>query len=819
MPRFLFVLLSFAFASVDTRAAETLPPANLRYANLDQADVPSFQRHVLPLMGRLGCNGRSCHGSFQGQGGFRLSLFGYDFKSDHLALLGGEEPRVDLKSPKASLMLQKPAKLVDHKGGKRMDVASWEYNLFLKWIEAGSPPVKEREPTFTSLDIEPKEILFTKPGETKQLTIRAHWSDGVIENVTPLCRFRSNDESIATVNESGVITVVGKGDTSIVAFYDNGVGTVPVLLPVTDKIGAKYPSVPVPTKIDELVLDKLKKLGVVPSDVCGDAEFLRRLALDLTGSLPRPEEVTAFLADSSADKRAKKIDELLNRPEYAAWWATRLCDFTGNNEANGPLGGEQGLRREFSRLWYQWIHARVRDNIGYDKIAAGIMLGVSRKPDQTYEDFCKESSAYFRRNQPADFTARDNMPFFWNRRLLGKPEERAMAVAHAFLGVNLQCASCHKHPYDQWTKDDFDSFSLFFTSVRYGASDRTVVTRLKKELGLEGVDEDLGAYKKKLADAVADGKVGPLKEVSVPFKKKSAKPNNTKAAATKGRVLTPRLLGGEEVVDNYDDPRQPVVDWMREEDNPYFARAFVNRVWASYFSRGLIEPADDLNLANPPSNAPLLDYLATAFIKSNFDMKWLHRTIVSSRTYQLSGKPNETNTLDEKNLSRSVVRRLPAEVAYDAIVTATASDDARKSREQNTVAALAIGESSGFAARRGDDGMFAVQLFGRPARSINCDCERSNEPALLQTVYLRNDPDVLKMLDRADGWLKQVAKAKITNKDELIRDAYLRTLSRLPDEREKEIARKHLDGEADLSAGLRDLVWVLINTKEFIVNH
>src|SRR5262249_9443111 len=226
------------------------------------------------------------------------------------------------------------------------------------------------------------------------------------------------------------------------------------------------------------------------------------------------------------------------------------------------------------------LERRVRDNVPYDKLVEGIVLASSRNPAQSYEDFCKEMSGYFRKDHPADFAARDTMPYYWMRRARGKPEEKARGFAHAFLGVSLQCASCHKHPYDQWTKQDFDQFALFFNGVRYGAGNRATVQAMKKGTGLEGLDEDSGAYKRKFVDLLSAGKVLPFKEVAVPAPRKAANKGKP-GRVVGGRVITPKLLGGEAVVDNdYPDPRQPLMDWVREPDNPYFARAFVNRVWA-----------------------------------------------------------------------------------------------------------------------------------------------------------------------------------------------------------------------------------------------
>src|SRR5262245_23660744 len=323
-------------------------------------------------------------------------------------------------------------------------------------------------------------------------------------------------------------------------------------------------------------------------------------------------------------------------------------------------------------------------------------------------------SSYFRKNDPADFAARSTMPYFWTRKLLGKPEEQALAFAHAFLGVSLQCAQCHKHPYDQWTKQDFDQFTAFFSGIHYTAGNRAETNAMKKGTVLEGLDEDSGDYKRKFVNLLEGGKVLPFKELHVPQNQK-AKPGAKPGVRVGSRVITPKLLGGEEVVNaNYSDPRQPIMEWMREAENPYFAKAFVNRVWANYFGAGLIDPPDDLNLANPPSNPELLDYLADGFVASKYDMKWLHRTIVLSHAYQRSWKPNETNKHDEKNYSRAVLRRLPSEVIVDAVHLATASDDERKKLNANPSELRAIGRVSGFAGGRGNDFAFATNLFGKP---------------------------------------------------------------------------------------------------------
>ncbi|HUE71909.1 MAG TPA: DUF1549 domain-containing protein [Pirellulaceae bacterium] len=822
----------FAFASIALMAwsavaagGETLVPVSQRFAGEHTAERPDFQRHVVPLLGTLGCNGRACHGSFQGQGGFRLSLFGYDFAADHEALAGGDEPRVDVKSPEGSLAILKPTAGVDHEGGQRVEPGTWQHRLLVAWIKAGAKPMPADAAQFVALDIEPAEILLSSPGEIVPLKVIARWSDGSREVVTPLCRFQTSDESVATVDGSGKVSAVGRGDAHIVVFYDNGVVPVPAIFPVSDLAGARYPEVKTPTKIDELIVAKLRKLGIVPAEICTDEEFLRRASLDLTGTLPLPDEVKAFVADKSNDKRGQKIDELMKRPTYAAWWATKLGDWTGNGEGAGPVGGEQGLRRRYSELWHRWFYRRLEENVPYDEIAAGIVLATSRRPDQTYEDFCAEMSSYFRKENPADFADHPTVPWFWSRRALGPPEEKARAFAYSFLGVRLECAQCHKHPFDQWTKQDFDQFTAFFNGVRYGPSAREQMREMKEAAGLGKMDEDSGDYKRQFVALLESGTVLPFKEVTVPQRpsRPTRPPRNSKGKF--GRVITPRLLGGEEVLtQQYDDPRRPLMDWLRQEDNPYFARAVVNRVWASHFGRGIVEPPDDMNLANPAVNGPLLDHLTREFVAHGYDLMWLHREILSSHAYQRSWRSPQPGVLDERNFSRAILRRLPAEVMYDALVLATASDDEMTAlaSDEGKIGQRAIGPKSGFSNRR-DETLYAVYLFGKPAREVNCDCERSASPSLQQTLFLRNDAELLSLLDRKEGWLAQLdrehGKKEWPAAEKLIEAAYLRSLGRMPTAIERQIAARHLSAANSPREGLRELLWALVNTKEFVVNH
>ena len=926
------VLALFGVVSSLT-AAEVLKPANERFAANTPAasapaanspvaevpvgetpaakteEVPSFQRHVLPLMGRLGCNGRSCHGSFQGQGGFRLSLFGYDFKADHDALLKGDHPRANVAEAEESLMLLKASQEVPHKGGKRMDVDSWEYRLLSRWIQSGAKGVDEHDIGFERLDVSPAQIVFTKAGETVQLKVTAVWRDGQQEDVTPLCRFRTNDESVSEVDANGLVKALGPGDTHIVAFYDNGVVPVQTLLPVSDLTGDKYPAVPTPTKIDELVVQKQRTLGMVSSELCTDAEFLRRVSLDMTGTLPAADEVEAFLADQSSDKRAKKVDELLERPAYAAWWATRMSDVLGNSPASFN-NQERNIGEKVSSIYFHWLEQRLKSNMPYDQIVEGILVSQSRNPGQSYEDYVKEMGSYFRKANPAEYT-RATVPFFWMRNTFNQQPERSMATAYAFLGVRLQCAQCHKHPFDQWTQDDFNQFTNFFGRIVYNQPESK-----EDRQQFAALTETFKKDRKLQAQAIDKGEMYPFREVylsaNTPNRNvKKGDKNNKRPKVTQS--VTARALGDDPVdLPKETDPRQVLMNWMREKDNPYFARAYVNRVWSAYFGVGIIEPADDLNLANPPSNAPLLDYLAQSFIENKFDIKRLHREIANSRTYQLSWKTNETNKLDTRNFSHSMPRRLPAEVAYDAVKSAVASSN-ELAKWKDDPSSRAIATTTGYQ-RNGAAGklQYGLVVFGRPVRLTNCDCERSNEPSLLQTIYLRNDNEIYQTL-QTSGWLKEfdkklgvvtadetknraveerqknagknrmkqltrgitegkklIAKLKEANKtdklaeaeknvtsleaklaklqetapkaetaaptpevkpatesvklaesdwDAIIREAYLRTVSRPPTADEIQRSKQYITESEQASVGMRDLVWALLNTKEFIVNH
>jgi hypothetical protein len=386
---------------------------------------------------------------------------------------------------------------------------------------------------------------------------------------------------------------------------------------------------------------------------------------------------------------------------------------------------------------------------------------------------------------------------------LEKPEDKALALAHSFLGIRLQCAQCHKHPFAPWTQHDFQQFSALLENVRYGvASDaRHQYRELAEQVGLQLRGDDGSPVPQDVLQRARAGHTVPWREIYIDRRSES--------------VVLSLLRGRNIELRSDDDPRVAIMRWMKEPDNPWFARAFVNRVWSGYFHVGIIEPPDELNPANPPSNAELLNWLAQGFVENGYDMLWLHRQIVTSQAYQRSWKPNDTNRDDRRNFSRAVPRRIPAEVVYDALKQAVAASD-QLDEVRGDLTRRAIGHLSMRLA-----GTYAMQVFGKPDRAVNCDCERVSQPTLLQSIFMQNDP-LLEQRLAESGWIQEIAKAELAggkiSPAELARLAWLRTLGRPPAREESERAEAHLAAADSLAEGLGDLLWALINTKEFILN-
>ncbi len=777
-----------------------------------------FERHVMGLLGRMGCNSGSCHGSFQGKGGLRLSLFGYDPAKDYAALTReANGRRVSIDNPDNSLLLLKATGQVPHGGLTRFSKESWSYRVLRAWIAQGAGWTKGSGDV-ASIRITPPEQAFARPGLTAQLRVRATFADGQSEDITPLCDFRTNDDAVAEVTSLGAVKASRPGDTSIIVSYRGQVLPVRVLVPTVPAPGFRYPAVPTVNFIDVEVFAKLRRLNMVPSDLCTDSEFLRRVTLDTVGTLPTPTEVRAFLADKRADKRARKIDELLAHPMHAALWATKFCDITGNN--TDALENPQQRRAHLSQMWHDWFRKRVADNMPYDELVKGVFCATSRE-GKAPEDYVKDVTA---REEEMDagrkpsYADRPSLDLFWRRQQRVTIDQWGEKTAAAFLGVRLECAQCHKHPFDRWTQADYRAYANVFAPVQFGISPESAKTF--RAVNVERQKETVERQKKQRMKG-AKGvflPLPPLREVFIGTTSRG-KAGGLLPHPDTNRPLAPRALGGPEIVfETGRDPRVDLFEWMRAPENPFFARSFANRVWGHYFGIGIVQPVDDFSLANPPSNPKLLDALARELVKNKYDVRALERTILNSRTYQLSSTPNATNKLDRNTYARSYVRPMMAEVVVDMLNAALGVGEKWGPEAPAGARAIEIGASR----VQSPAVAYAFRVFGRPPRTSACDCERAMEPGLAQKLFLMADPNLqIKLKAPTNRLGKLVVPAKTDA--EVLDELFLATLSRLPTKADRDRFAEFV-AETDAPGRTRrdrfnDALWALINTTEFIFNH
>jgi hypothetical protein len=808
---------------------------------------PLFSRHIVPLFSRLGCNAGVCHGAVKGQGGFRLTLFGADAALDHERLLrdsGGR--RVSLVEPAASLFLLKATASVAHQGGKRLDVGSPEYQLLLRWVAAGARLDRPEQGRIASLSVNPASRTL-KPGASSAFRVEAAFADGASEDVTKFCVFETRDRTVADVDRDGVVRATGVGDTIVIVRYRGEATLGQVLVPGEPK--GDFPQVKANNFIDEHVLAKLRRLDIHPAELCDDATFLRRASIDATGTLPTPDEIRAFLEDKSADKRSKKIEELLARPGYAALWATKFCDLL----RPGSFDPKSGLAEAPStRRFYEWLRTRLADNTPYDELTERILLASSRE-GRSAKDWIEEVRTMAAEDaaktpELVAYAGRRTLDLYWQRQNSGGVKG-TLQVAHTFLGLRLECAQCHRHPADVWQQDDLLSFANFFMRVTGsgGATASTEVVQAADEITKEV--KELRDEAKKLGEKAKDKSL-PKEETTQIQKELKELNDKAKALEDTGKRLKAtevhtaskmtfasvtstlgtqksdkfRLLGDKKAAEVAadQDPRQVVMAWLRRPDNPYFARAIVNRVWAHYFGRGIIDPPDQLSAFNPPSHPELLQKLAEGFITNKYDLKWLHRTILGSRTYQQSAQTNATSRTDTVNYASFYPRRLPAEVLVDAVNHATAGGETYPPELYlpNRARAMEVAGGTNGSANTAASLQYAFHIFGRPLRSsdVQCDCERSTSATVVQTLYLANHPRVQAKIAAPEGRVAQIVKA-IDDDGKRVDEVFLWALGRLPTETDRATCLKYLKESASPQKGLEDVMWSLLNTREFILNH
>ncbi|GIW85309.1 MAG: DUF1553 domain-containing protein [Gemmataceae bacterium] len=784
---------------------------------------PMFTRHIVPLLSRLGCNGGACHGAVQGKGGLRLSLFGAEPESDydHLSReFSGR--RLNLLDPAASLFLLKPSGQVNHEGGVRLAVGSREYQYLYNWIAKGARLDPWDSSRLIGLKVTPASHTV-RPGEEYRLHVEASFSDGSREEVTELCVFESHDPAVAEVDQQGRVRAIRPGDAALVIRYRSE--PVVAMLLVSSEAKVTFPQIQEHNFIDKHVLNKLRQLGIPPADLCDDVTFLRRVSLDVTGALPTPEEIRAFVESKDPEKRRKKIEELLNRPGYSAVWATKFCDllrprisYDTNRHAPEPAS---------VRRFYSWIRARLEENTPYDELVARILTATSLE-GRSREEWINEAIALAAEERKGGelkiYNNRRTLDLYWHR-FDATGVKGTIQIAHAFLGLRLQCAECHRHPHDVWTQDDLLSFANFFNRLRAntGVLDQKQAAEVTRKAGSGLTAEE----KKQLAARLEERdklRIPRWLDMSAVYHVKGNVFGWATASSTLGTQRSEkfRLLGEKDDIQIPDeqDPREVVVAWLRRPDNPFFAKAIVNRVWAHYFGRGLVDPVDDLSPLNPPSHPELLQELASGFIASKYDLKWLHRTILQSRTYQQSAHPHPANPGEHRYYASFYRRRLPAEVVIDAINHATGSSERYGS-------GIPAGTRAVELPGRLEEGIItnhfvehAFTVFGKPRRSPEtvCDCERDSLPNLEQSLFMANHPEVIRKISAPTGRVAQIVKMH-SNDAKRLEELYLWTLCRLPTEAERRLCLEHLKNAPSAQVGLEGIMWSLLNSSSFLLNY
>jgi len=706
----------------------------------------SFLNEVVPLLTKLGCNSGGCHGKASGQNGFKLSLLGFEPDWDHSALIKqARGRRVFPASPDKSLLLLKAVGQVPHGGGKRLEVDSDDYRVLRAWIGSGAPGPRHDEPALERISVSPGRRVLRRNSK-QPLLVTAHFSDGVSRDVTRQAVYESNVPEIADVGENGLVTTHAKaGLFAVMVRYCGKIGSFRGTIPYSDGASRLPRSIRLNPVTDKHLFAQWKQLGVTPSEPVGDNAFIRRATLDICGTLPTAAEVTAYVDDKGADKRARLIDRLLERPEYASYFALKWADILQNR----GRGYSTRKQRPGTTLFAAWIRDSIAANKPYDRFVSEILTATGSQ--------------------------RENPPAIWYRSVR-TTQDYVESIAQAFLGVRIQCAQCHHHPAERWSQADYFGLAAVFARV-----------------GRKG--------------GFADAEV-PTNEII--YLKHSGEVRHPRS----GAVVPPRPLGGPDFeLSRYDDPRRALAKWMTAADNPFFARTMVNRLWAHFLGRGVIHPIDDARSTNPPSNPDLLNSLSRDFVNGGYDVKRLIRVITASHAYRLSSTPNATNREDLQTFARFYPRRLPAEVLLDGM-----------SQVLDVPTNFPGGPGAFPAGTRAIDlpdenvAVHFLDVFGRPARTSACECERSDAPALGRAREPVNSKGIQRQLSAKDGYVERLA----ANKKPLeanVRAIFLRVFARPPRPGERKIAIEFLESESDRREAYRSLLWSLLATNEFLFNH
>lgn len=712
-----------------------------------------FTTDVVPILTKLGCNSGGCHGKATGQNGFKLSLLGFEPDFDYRTIVKeGRGRRISPAAPDHSLLLVKATNLTPHGGGRRTEIGSEEYEVLRRWIATGVVAPSPDDPILERIELSPRaKVLESKAIQTLRVT--AFLSDGTSQDVTRRAVYETNEPEIATVESDGVVQTLDRpGLFSVMVRYGGKVATFHSAVPLRmtaeqrGKASARLADLEGRRKsqFDRLLVRQWRRLRIMPSEPANDATFIRRASLDICGTLPTREEVEAYCADTSVDKRSQLIDRLLDRPEYASYFTLKWADILQNRGS----GYSTSKQRAGTSLFAGWIRDSLAANKPYDQFVSEIIT--------------------------ASGSQNENPPTVWYRQVRTQ-SEYVESVAQAFLGVRIQCAQCHHHPFDRWSQADYYGLAAVFARV-----------------GRKG--------------GFADAEVPTNEIIYVRDHGEVFHPRN-------GRLMLPKALGGPQFnVNRFDDPRRSLARWMTASDNQFFARTFANRMWAHFHGRGIIHPIDDARDSNPPTNPELLNALSAEFIASGYDMKHLIRVICNAYSYGLKAAPNALNGDDTQTFARFYARRLPAEVLLDGI-----------SQVLEVPTKFSGGPGEFELGTRAidlpDENVPAsfLDVFGRPARASACECERVDAPSLTQALTLINSPEIQSKLTDEKGYAARLASNELAHAEN-VKDVFLRLLGRVPSAEEMQTSIEFLDSEEDRGEAYRSLLWSLLATNEFMFN-
>ncbi|MDE2666288.1 MAG: DUF1553 domain-containing protein [Acidobacteriota bacterium] len=725
--------------------------AAVRIEGTGRARPFGFARDVVGIFTRNGCNGSECHGGVKGRGGFKLSLHGINPREDYRWTVKGGvyqvlspkaaepfDPRVNLEEPHQSRLLLKPVLELPHGGGQRFERDSADYRRLLEWIRQGAPygagPAESR---IERLEVFPREAIM-EPGARRRLLVTAFFEDGRAEDLSPEVLYESSDPAVIDVTPSGVVRALKPGQARVTVRAAGKL--VQVRCGVIRQPLDHYPEVARRNFIDDVVFDRLRDLHIVPAGLSSDSAFLRRVCLDLTGTLPPPERVREFLADRNPLKREHLIERLLNSPEFVDYWTFRFADFFRVVYRN-------------AYVYKSWIRESLARNKPYDQMARERVA--SQGNGGPTRHFIKSISGEVMR-----------------------PHEKMGEDVRVFLGIRLDCAQCHDHPYETWTQDQFWGITAFYGQL----------TRIR----------DLSVF---MDDTSGNEEQPEGPKVIHPRRR---------------REVAPSFLDGSLPPSTGINPREQLADWMTSPQNPYFSQAIVNRVWANFFGKGLVEPVDDFRPGNPASHPELLGALAEDFRLSGYDLKHLMRAIARSGTYQLSGDLNSTNREDEVNHSRALPRRLEAEILLDAISRVTGIEEAFAVHEYVGGGTEPKGTRAIELVPEVTPSQF-LEVYGRPVSRDSMPW-RDYRSTLRQALHLLVGSTYTTKIAAKGGRVSRLLSAGVSDR-EIVRELYLAALSRFPTAEEETRLQALIEGAPSRGKGVENLAWGLLASRQFTYNH